>query len=117
MRCRPAARSRTAKRARRSCGRCCRSDREDALTRSKTVVVASLGTTQTLAWASSYYLPAVLGAPIASGLGVAPSGFFGIFSAALLFGAGGGPFVRRLIDPHGGGARLGPSDLVPSARA
>ena len=36
---------------------------------SKTTIVAALGSTQTLAWASSYYLPAILGAPIASGAG------------------------------------------------
>ena len=29
------------------------------------IVVAALGTTQTLAWASSYYLPAILAVPIA----------------------------------------------------
>src|SRR3954454_17328861 len=115
MRCRPAARSRTAKRARRSCGECCRNDREDALTRSKTVVVASLGTTQTLAWASSYYLPAVLGAPIAAGLGLPPSGFFGIFSAALLLGAGVGPYIGTLIDRHGGRAVLTLSNFVLAA--
>jgi hypothetical protein len=36
----------------------------------RSLVVAALGTTQTLAWASSYYLPAILGAPIAAGLGI-----------------------------------------------
>ena len=33
----------------------------------RTVVVAALGTAQTLAWASSYYLPAILADPIAQG--------------------------------------------------
>lgn len=32
--------------------------------------VAALGTAQTLAWASSYYLPAMLAAPMARDLGV-----------------------------------------------
>ena len=36
----------------------------------------ALGTTQTLAWASSYYLPAILGAPIAAALGLPASIFF-----------------------------------------
>ena len=36
-----------------------------------TLTVAVIGTTQTLAWASSYYLPAILADPIADGLGVA----------------------------------------------
>ncbi len=35
----------------------------------RTAVVAALGTTQTLAWASSYYLPAMLAAPMARGPG------------------------------------------------
>ncbi len=33
-------------------------------------LIAALGTTQTLAWASSYYLPAILAGPIARDLGV-----------------------------------------------
>ena len=64
-------------------------------------VVAALGSTQTLAWASSYYLPAILGEPIAKGLGVAPSVFFGIFSIALLLSAALGPAVGRFIDLRG----------------
>jgi MFS family permease len=78
----------------------------------KTVVVAVLGSTQTLAWASSYYLPAVLGAPIAAGLGLPTSVFFGIFSAALLLGAVVGPYIGTLIDRHGGRAVLTLSNLV-----
>lgn len=68
-----------------------------------------------MAWASSYYLPAVLGAPIAAGLGLPPSVFFGIFSAALLLGAGVGPYVGRLIDRHGGRAVLTLSNCVLAA--
>ncbi|MFN9094120.1 MAG: MFS transporter, partial [Alphaproteobacteria bacterium] len=37
---------------------------------SKARVVTVLGTTQTLAWGSSYYLPAILAAPIAEDLGL-----------------------------------------------
>lgn len=33
-------------------------------------IILSLGTTQTLAWASSYYLPAILADPIARDLGI-----------------------------------------------
>src|ERR1700722_1807916 len=79
---------------------------------SKAIVVASLGTTQTLAWASSYYLPAILGAPIAAGLGLSTSVFFAIFSAALLLAAAIGPWVGRLIDDHGGRAVLAASSVV-----
>lgn len=81
----------------------------------KTVVVAGLGTTQTLAWASSYYLPAVLGAPIAASLGLSTDAFFGIFSASLLLGATISPLIGRLIDRHGGRAILTASNAVIAA--
>lgn len=86
--------------------------REAALGPSKTIVVAALGTTQTLAWASSYYLPAILGAPIAAALGLPASVFFGIFSGSLLLGAALSPLVGRLIDTHGGRAVLTASNAV-----
>jgi len=85
---------------------------EAALNLNRTVVVAALGTTQTLAWASSYYLPAILGAPIAAALGLSASVFFGIFSASLLLGAAISPWVGRLIDDHGGRAVLAASNVV-----
>jgi hypothetical protein len=46
----------------------------------RSVVVAALGTAQTLAWGSSYYLPAILADPIAAGLGLSRTVVFGIFS-------------------------------------
>jgi predicted MFS family arabinose efflux permease len=79
---------------------------------SKTIVVAALGSTQTLAWASSYYLPAILGAPIAQALGLPASVFFGIFSIALLASAAAGPAVGKIIDRHGGRGMLAASNLV-----
>jgi MFS family permease len=81
----------------------------------RTIVVAALGTTQTLAWASSYYLPAILGAPIAAALGLSANVFFGIFSASLLLGAAISPWVGRLIDDHGGRAVLAASNVVLAA--
>jgi MFS family permease len=66
------------------------------------VVVAALGTSQTLAWASSYYLPAVLAPPISATIGVPSSWVFAAFSAALLIAAIAGPMVGRMIDRHGG---------------
>jgi len=78
----------------------------------RVTVVAALGSTQTLAWASSYYLPAILGEPIAKGLGVAPSVFFGIFSIALLLSAALGPAVGRFIDLRGGREVMAASNLV-----
>src|SRR6266851_7658641 len=85
------------------------------LSRHRAIVVTALGTTQTLAWASSYYLPAILGAPIATALGLPASVFFGIFSAALLLGGAISPWVGRLIDIHGGRAVLAASNLVLAA--
>jgi MFS family permease len=79
---------------------------------SRVTVVAALGSTQTLAWASSYYLPAILGAPIAATLGLSPSIFFGIFSIALLMSAATGPTVGKIIDKHGGRSMLAASNLM-----
>ena len=82
---------------------------------SRITVVAALGSTQTLAWASSYYLPAILGAPIAAALGLSPSIFFGIFSGALLLSSCLAPAVGRVIDRHGGRAVLALSNIVLAA--
>lgn len=65
-------------------------------------VVATLGGAQTLAWASSYYLPALLARPMAAELGVAEPTVFGAFSAALVVSALVGPKAGRLIDRWGG---------------
>tara|TARA_R110002020_G_scaffold474871_1_gene707789 strand:+ start:399 stop:1553 length:1155 start_codon:yes stop_codon:yes gene_type:complete len=62
----------------------------------------TLGSAQTLAWASSYYLPAILAVPMARDLGLSSSWVFGAFSAALLLTAMLGPSVGRLIDQQGG---------------
>jgi MFS family permease len=82
------------------------------VTTGRVTVVATLGTTQTIAWASSYYMPAILGAPIASALHLPTSVFFGLFSGALLLSAVVGPSVGRLIDRHGGRHLLAASNLV-----
>src|SRR5260221_4389443 len=79
------------------------------------MIVAVVGSTQTLAWASSYCLPAILGAPIAAALGLPVSVFFGIFSAALLLAAAIGRWIGRLIDDHGGRAVLSASNVVLAA--
>src|SRR4029077_11159111 len=90
-------------------------DRPPGQIPNKTLVVTALGTTQTLAWASSYYLPAILGAPIAAALGLRPSVFFAIFSGSLLLGAAISPWVGRLIDLQGGRAVLTASNAVLAA--
>jgi hypothetical protein len=71
-------------------------------TRGRTHTVLALGTAQTLAWASSYYLPAMLAAPMARDLGVATPTVFAAFSMALIVSALAGPLAGRLIDRHGG---------------
>lgn len=64
--------------------------------------VLRLGTTQTLAWASSYYLPAMLAEPMARDLGITPSTVFAAFSVALIVSALLGPLAGHAIDRHGG---------------
>jgi MFS family permease len=76
------------------------------------VVVAALGTAQTLTAASSYYLPAILADPMAEGTDVSRSAVFGIFSGSLLFAALLGPAVGRAIDRRGGRGFLAISNLV-----
>ncbi len=65
-------------------------------------VVTTLGMTQTLAWASSYYLPALLARPMAAELGVDEPTVFAAFSAALVVSAFVGPHSGRRIDRWGG---------------
>lgn len=88
-------------------------EQQDALLlRSRRVVVAALGVTQMLAWASSYYLPAILADPIGASLGVSRSLVFAAFSLALLIAACAGPLVGRIVDRHGGRGVLVLSNLV-----
>lgn len=75
-------------------------------------IVLALGGTQTLAWASSTYLPAILAAPIARDLGLARATVFGAFSVALLVMAATGPAVGRAIDRAGGRRTLMLSNVV-----
>jgi predicted MFS family arabinose efflux permease len=81
----------------------------------RNVVVAALGTTQNLAWGSSYYLPAILAEPIAEGLGLSRMMVFGVFSGSLLLSALLCPSVGRAIDNRGGRGVLVLSNLVLAA--
>ncbi|MGZ5910248.1 MAG: MFS transporter [Reyranella sp.] len=78
-----------------------------------TIIV--LGSTQTLAWASSYYLPAVLADEMARDLGLSTNWIFGIFSASLVLTAVMGPKVGRTIDAWGGNGVLAASNLLFAA--
>lgn len=74
-----------------------------------------LGIAQTLAWGSSYYLPAVLAGGIGRDVGTSSATVFGAFSVALLVAAAVGPVAGRLIDRLGGRPVLAASNLVFAA--
>ena len=77
--------------------------------------VARLGTAQTLAWASSYYLPAMLAVPMARDLGLVTPTVFAAFSVALIVSALLGPLAGRAIDQHGGRPVLVGTNLLFAA--
>ena len=79
---------------------------------SRALVVGALGLAQTLAWGSSYYLPAILADPISAGVGVPRSWVFGALSSALLIAAFAGPAVGRIVDRRGGRGVLALSNIV-----
>src|SRR5712672_1084542 len=85
------------------------------MSRRQLPIILALGTTQTLAWASSYYLPAILADPIARDLGVSSNWIFAAFSASLVISAMLGPRVGRQIDLVGGRSVLSISNLTFAA--
>lgn len=78
----------------------------------RVTTVSALGVTQTLAWASSYYLPAMLAASMASDLNISVQTVFAAFSAALILAAFLGPLAGRCIDAYGGRPVLMFTNLV-----
>lgn len=74
--------------------------------------ITVLGSTQTLAWASTYYLPAVLADDIARDTGISTTWLFASFSASLVISAILGPRAGRLIDRGNGNAVLAVSNLL-----
>jgi MFS family permease len=75
-------------------------------------VVIGIGITQTLAWGSTYYLPAVLADDMAAGTGLTRGWVFAAFSGSLLVAAGLGPVIGRSIDRYGGRPVLVASNIV-----
>ena len=86
-----------------------------AMSQRQLPIILALGTTQTLAWASSYYLPALLADPMARDLGVSSNWIFGAFSASLVISALLGPRIGRQIDLVGGRQVLSASSLTIAA--
>jgi predicted MFS family arabinose efflux permease len=78
-------------------------------------LILALGTAQTLAWASSVYLPAILADPIAHDLGVSANWIFGAYSGALVIAGLLGPRIGRQIDRVGGRPVLSISNLTLAA--
>lgn len=75
----------------------------------------ALGCAHTLAWGSTYYLPAILAESIATDLGLETTFVFAAFSVALALSALLGPAVGRRIDLFGGRGTLTMSSLVFAA--
>ena len=92
-----------------------RQGRARSMSQRQLPIILALGTTQTLAWASSYYLPAILADPIARDLGVSSNWIFAAFSASMVISALLGPRIGRQIDLVGGRSVLSISNLMLAA--
>jgi predicted MFS family arabinose efflux permease len=78
----------------------------------RTRVAVTLGTAQLIAWAGTYYLPAIVSRPIARELGVPPFTVDAAFAVALLSAAAVTPFAGRAVDGGRGRAVLAASAVV-----
>lgn len=76
------------------------------------LIVTALGASMTVSWASSYYIPAVLAAPMARDLGLSVVWVYGAFSMAMIVSALVGPWAGTRIDRIGGRGVLILSNLV-----
>jgi MFS family permease len=70
--------------------------------RRRPLVITVLGVGQILAWGASYYLPAVLAAPIAADTGWPATTVMAALSAGLLVSGLVSPRIGQLIERHGG---------------
>lgn len=75
-------------------------------------LVWAMGLTQILAWGSTYYLPAVLAAPIAKETGWSITSVVGGLSWGMLVAGASSPAVGRQIDRYGGRSVLATSSLL-----
>jgi MFS family permease len=81
----------------------------------QTGVILRLGSAQTLAWASSYYLLAILAEPMALELGLSISTVFAGFSLALVVSSFLGQKAGAFIDGYGGKTVLTCTNVVFAA--
>lgn len=82
--------------------------------RSRLIVVSSIGVAQILAWGSSYYLLAVLAGPIASDTGWPLTWIMGALSIGMLVSGLASPRIGHLIDRRGGRPVLAASAVLLS---
>jgi MFS family permease len=87
----------------------------EAAVKQRLAIVAVLGSTQTLAWASSYYLPAVLAAPMGRDIGLSTPWIYATLSLGLGVSAVLAPALGRRIDEHGGRSVLCGSNVAFAA--
>ncbi len=83
--------------------------------RGRLVVISALGVVQILAWGSSYYLLAVIAAPVAADTGWPLPWIVGALSAGLLVAGLLSPQVGRLIGERGGRPVLAGSSVLLAA--
>jgi len=74
-----------------------------------------LGFTQMTAWATTYYVPAVMTGPVAVAFGTSAAAVIGGFSLALLVSGVCAPAMGRWIDRHGGRPVLVASAVLQAA--
>ena len=74
--------------------------------------ILTLGLTQTISWASSYYLPAILAIPISKELGCPVSLVYAGFSLALVVSALVVPIAGKYVDAVGGKRILAVSSIL-----
>jgi MFS family permease len=75
-------------------------------------ITCALGITQTLAWASTYYLPAILAEGMAKTLSTSTTMVFVAFTVALIASGITGALIGRVIDRRGGRGVLTASSLL-----
>jgi len=82
------------------------------MSRALTIV---LGVTQTLVWATSYYMPAIGVGPAAAGMGASTTALVGGFSVSMLIQGLTSPRAGAWVDAHGGRGMLLLSSVVIAA--